>query len=153
MSMDKKRLFQILNRLDSTTVAALSAGIQKDHRVTVIKQPEKTLAMIKLREPVKNSLFYLGEALVCEAHVEIGGGGGCAVAMGDDADKTLNMAIIDAAVNKGVFADMDVLLEAERRQQTQIMRENAMHLKTMVSFQSMDQEVPGDVSAYKKAQL
>ncbi len=43
------------------------------------------------------------EVIVCEAAVEIDGTKGIAVAMGDDAEKTLDMAIIDAAVNKGIF--------------------------------------------------
>jgi hypothetical protein len=30
------------------------------------------------------------------------------------------------------------------------MRENALHLKTMVNFESMDQEAPDDLNAFKK---
>ena len=109
------------------------------------------MAMIKMREPVEQSLFYIGEVIVCEAAVEIDGVQGIAVAMGDDAEKTLDMAIIDAAVNKGVFTGMDALLELERQQNDRVMRENAMYLKTMVNFESMDQEAPNDLSAFKKA--
>ena len=63
------------------------------------------------------------------------------------------MAIIDAAINKGIFDGMDTLLELERQQNDRMMRENAMHLKTMINFESMDQEAPNDLNAFKKAQL
>jgi len=149
--MEKKRLSKVLAKADGKDIAALSAEIQKTHNPIIIKEPDKTLAMIKMREPVKQSLFYIGEVIVCEAVVEIDGTKGIAVTMGDDAKKTLDMAIIDAAVNKGIFGDMDTLLELEKEQNDRVMRENAMHLKTMVNFESMDQEAPDDLAANKKA--
>ena len=149
--MDKKRLTKILARADKESVAALSADIRKSHSPVIIKGPGKTLAMIKMREPVRQSLFYIGEVIVCEAAVEIGGVQGVAAAMGDDAEKILDMAIIDAAINKGVFTGMDKLFELEKEQNERLMRENAMHLKTMVNFESMDQRAPDDLAANKKA--
>ena len=148
--MEKKRLTKILAKADRVVVAALSAVIVKTHPVVVIKEPAKTLAMIKMRDPVKQGLFYIGEVIVCEAVVELSGAKGMAVCMGDDTDKTLNMAIIDAAVNKGVFEGMDELLLLEKKQENILRRENAMHLKTMVNFTSMDEEVPQDDSSFKK---
>ena len=149
--MDKKRLTRILARADKQDVAKMSADIQKTHRPVIVKEPGKTLTMIKMREPVKESLFYIGEVIVCEATVELDGVKGIAVTMGDDVEKTLDMAIIDAAVNKGVFTGMDMLLELEKEQNERLMRENAMHLKTMVNFESMDQRAPDDLAANKKA--
>ncbi|MCL1793083.1 MAG: phosphonate C-P lyase system protein PhnG [Oscillospiraceae bacterium] len=150
-NMDKKRFTKILAKADKKIIAELSAEIQKICSPVIIKEPGKTLAMIKMREPVKESLFYLGEVIVCEAIVEIEGVKGAAVLMGDDAKKTLDMAIIDAAANKGVFTGMDRLAELEKGQNDFAMRENAMHLKTMVNFQSMDTEAPDDLNAFKKA--
>lgn len=149
--MEKKRLTRILARADKQSVAALSAEILKSHRPVIIKEPGKTLAMVKMREPVKQTLFYIGEVIVCEAAVEIEGVKGASVAMGDDTEKTLNMAIIDAAINKGVFTGMDSLLALEKQQNDIIMRENAMHMKTTVNFESMDQEAPDDLNAFQKA--
>jgi alpha-D-ribose 1-methylphosphonate 5-triphosphate synthase subunit PhnG len=149
--LEKKRLTKILAKTDRAVIAALSARIIKVHPIVVIKEPAKTLAMIKMRDPVKQGMFYIGEIIVCEAVVEIGGVKGMAVNMGVDMDKTLNMAIIDAAINKGVFDDMDELLSLEKNQEEILRRENAMHLKTMVNFTSMDEEVPQDDSSFKKA--
>jgi alpha-D-ribose 1-methylphosphonate 5-triphosphate synthase subunit PhnG len=153
MYMEKKRLTKILANADREAVAAFSADILKTHRPMIIKEPCKTLAMIKMREPVRQSLFYIGEVIVCEATVEIDGTRGVAVLMGDDAEKTLNMAIIDAAVNLSVFEQWDALLSLEQEQEERVQRENAMHLKTMVNFSSMDTEAPSDVNAYQKASI
>ena len=149
--MDKKRQTRTLARAEREEVAALSAEIQKEYSPIIIKQPAKTLAMIKQRDPVKRGTFYIGEVIVCEASVEIDGVPGISVLMGDDIGKTLDMAIIDAAINKGVFTGMETLLALEEKQQCTLMQENALCLKTMVNFESMDQEAPSDLNAFKKA--
>lgn len=138
--MEKKRFFRIMAGADGETLAGFAARITERYPVVVIKEPQKTLAMIRMREPVQESLFYLGEVIVCEAMVELDGTKGFAVTMGDDYPKVLNMAIIDAACNKGVFDEEAALLALEKEQTELKQRENAMHLKTMVSFTSMDQE-------------
>ena len=149
--MDKKRLTRILAKADRGLVSSLSADIQKSYCPVIVKEPGKTLAMIKMREPVRQSLFYIGELIVCEATVEIDGVQGVAVLMGEDAEKALDMAIIDAAINRGVFEGMETLLELEQGQKDLVMRQNALHLKTMVSFESMDRVAPDDLAANKKA--
>ena len=148
--MDKRRLTRVLVRADRSEVAALSADIQKKYQPVIVKEPGKTLTMIKLRDPVRRGMFYIGEVVVCEAAVEIEGEQGISVLMGDDLEKVLDMAIIDAAANKGVFGGTEILTALEEKQNEALMRENAMCLKTMVNFESMDQEAPHDLSAFKK---
>lgn len=138
--LEKKRLFQILARADREDVIALGAELQQNYPVIIVKKPEKSLTMIKMREPVKQSLFYLGETIVTEATVSLDGAVGTAVTMGDDFEKTLHMAIIDAAENKGVFQKEDLLLEWEAQQLRRLEQENAMFQKTKVDFHSMDSE-------------
>ena len=149
--MDKRRLTKVLARADKSEVAALSADIQKIYHPVIVKGPGKTLTMIKLREPVKKGVFYIGEVIVCEATVEINGVQGVSVLMGDDEEKALDMAIIDAAVNCGVFSGFEKLAELEEKQNKREMQEHKMNLKTMVNFESMDQEAPNDLNAFKKA--
>lgn len=122
-------------------VKELADGIKSQYSPVIIKNPEKSLVMIRMREPVKESLFHLGEVIVCEAIVELEGTKGMAVLMGDDFDKVLDMAVIDAACNKGVFDQQDRLLELEAEQKLHEEKENAMFQKTMVDFHSMDSEV------------
>ncbi|MFT3952321.1 MAG: phosphonate C-P lyase system protein PhnG [Oscillospiraceae bacterium] len=149
--MDKKRLFRIMAKAERGVILALAEKISRSYAVVVVKEPSKTLAMIKLREPVKSGLFYIGEVIVTEAVVELAGTKGIAVNMGDDFEKTLGMAVIDAACNKGIFADEPALLALEAEQLAYAEKENAMHLKTMVNFNSMDGEAPKDVGFYQKA--
>lgn len=138
--LEKKRLFQILTRADREDVIALGAELQQNYPVMIVKKPEKSLTMIKMREPVKQILFYLGEVIVTEATVSLDGVVGTAVTMGDDFEKTLHMAIIDAAENKGVFRKEALLLKWEMQQLRQLEQENAMFQKTKVDFHSMDSE-------------
>lgn len=118
----------------------MAEKIRKQYEVTVIKAPEKSLTMIKMRDPVKETLFFLGEVIVCEAIVCLDGIKGMAVIMGDDFEKVLDMAIIDAACNKGVFTDEGLLVELEKAQQTRVEKENAMFMQTMVNFTTMTPE-------------
>lgn len=138
--LEKKRLFQILSRADRTEVIRLGKALQEKYPVVVVKQPEKTLAMIKMREPVQESLFYLGEVIVTEAMVTLQDTVGTAVCMGDDFEKTLYTAVIDAAENCGVFTEEAQLIAWEKQQQTMLEKENAMLLQTKVDFHSMDTE-------------
>lgn len=138
--MKKKRLFQILSRAERSDVVRLGEELQQQYPVTIVKKPEKSLTMIQMREPVKNSLFYIGETMVTEAVVTLADTVGTAVTMGDDFEKTLYMAIIDAAINKGVFAHQDLLLQWEQAQRRKLEQENAMFQKTKVDFHSMDAE-------------
>lgn len=140
--MDKKRLFKIMSKADSVIIEKMADKIRHIHDLIIIKEPQKTLTMIKMREPVKQQLFYIGEVIVCEAIVDLDGTKGMAITMGDDYEKTLNMAVIDAACNKDIFFDEQILLEIEKSQTELEQKENAMHLKTMVNFTSMDQAVP-----------
>lgn len=137
--MEKKRFFRILGRASRQQVSALAAPYKEKQRITVIKEPAKSLAMIRMREPVKESLFHLGEVIVCEASVLLGQTKGTAVTMGDDFEKVMDMAVLDAAVNAGIFQE-DALLILEAAQIAETEKENALYLNTMVSFTAMDAE-------------
>lgn len=139
--MEKKRLSRVLARADSSAVRAMADKIKSEYSPVIVKAPEKSLAMIRMREPVRQSLFYLGEVVVSEAIVDIDGAKGMAVLMGDDFDKVLDMAVIDAACNRGVFQDDATLERWEREQNMALEKENALFQKTKVDFRSMDSEV------------
>ncbi|MGL4607744.1 MAG: phosphonate C-P lyase system protein PhnG [Eubacteriaceae bacterium] len=139
--MEKKQLFKIMANCEGKKIQSLAKEIHENHKVLIIKEPTKSLTMIKMREPVKSSLFYLGEVMVTETIVEIEGTKGIGVTMGDDSDKSLSMAIIDAGFNKKL-KEMETiekeLLGIEASQKLKEEKENALHLKTMVNFNTMD---------------
>lgn len=135
--MEKKRLFRIMAKADREFAIEIANQIKEKEEITIVKEPEKVLTMIKMREPVKQSLFYLGEVIVTEAAVAVGGANGVAVLMGDDYEKTSSMAIIDAAFNSGVWQDETPFLEMEEQLLAQEEKENALFQKTMVDFKTM----------------
>ena len=139
--MEKKELFRIMAAADGSMLRELAQPLAEKYGVSVVKAPAKTLAMIKLREPVKNSLFYLGEALVCDTVVELGGTKGTAVVLGDDFDKVSSMAVIDANRQVSELDELKTVLQRlSMRQQREQELENGLYAKTMVDFQTMDQE-------------
>lgn len=138
--MEKKRLFKIMSKANREVIIELAKEIQTKKEVVIVKSPEKVLAMVKMREPVKEMKFYIGEVIVTETTVSIDGVTGHAVAMGDDFEKTLSMAIIDSACNGGFFEKEELLFELEKEQKIKEEKENAMFMKTMVNFNSMDAE-------------
>lgn len=138
--MEKKRIFRIMSKAERSVIIELAEEIKKEHEVVIVKAPEKVLAMVKMREPVKEMKFYIGEVIVTETTVSVSDVTGHAVAMGDDFEKTLSMAIIDSACNGGFFKKEELLLKLEKEQKIQEEKENAMFMKTMVNFNSMDAE-------------
>ena len=138
--MNKREISKILARADAACVRAMADAIKAEHEAVVVKAPEKSLTMIQLRDPVKETLFYLGEVIVSEAVVELEGAKGTAVVMGDDFNRVLDMAVIDAACNRGVFRQFAELERLAKEQELAAARENALFLKTMVNFTSMDSE-------------
>ena len=136
--MEKKRLSKIMAKADRQVIIDMAEEIKKTEKVFIVKAPEKVLTMIKMREPVKESLFYLGEVIVTEASVMVADKNGMAVLMGDDYEKTLAMAIIDGAFNAGLIKDEKVFLELEKRQIEREEKENALFAKTMVNFNTMN---------------
>lgn len=138
--MEKRRLSKILAKTDAAKVRQMAEKIKNAYGLTVIKGPEKSLTMIQMRDPVQETKFFLGEVIVCEAIVELEGTKGMAVLMGDDFEKVLDMAIIDAACNKGVFQEDAFLAELEAQQKEREEKENAMFMQTMVNFTTMTPE-------------
>lgn len=138
--MRKKELFRVLNRATREEVLSISGSLEEKYQIMEIKPAQKALAMIKVREPVANSLFYMGELLCCECMVEINGHKGFAVLSGDDFEKVTAAAAIDGALN-GELAEVPRIvkhleaLEIKQREDRKPM--NAQIMKSKVNFSVM----------------
>lgn len=64
--------------------------------MTVLSGPEVGVVALQVREPIARERFYLGEALVTRAEVDLGGTRGWAMRMGSDRMATLAAAVLDA---------------------------------------------------------
>jgi alpha-D-ribose 1-methylphosphonate 5-triphosphate synthase subunit PhnG len=110
-----------------------------------VKGPEKTMILLMVREPVKNSRFYLGEALAAHCIAELDGVRGAAVALGDDLDRAGAAAALDAAHTGGFpeFAAAELqLLALGARQELAAAEKAALVRGTQVKFHALeDREV------------
>ncbi len=121
-------------------VIKISEILKDKHTIKTIKKPQKTLTMVKMREVVNASLFYLGEVLCCECMVEIDGVKGFFVTMGDDFEKVQAAATIDGAYN-AKFQECElldaVLDDLVKKQIDERKNMNGEILKSKVDFNLM----------------
>jgi alpha-D-ribose 1-methylphosphonate 5-triphosphate synthase subunit PhnG len=91
-------LQDILAEGDVRVWAELAEKISSRHPVRVLRPPETGLVMMRVRDSVEESDFYLGEVLVTEAVVEINGARGFGLILEDEPEKALCFAVIIAAL-------------------------------------------------------
>lgn len=138
--ISKKILFQTVSSATREEVTDMLAIITEKHQCRIIREAQKVLVMVKMREPVAQSLFYIGEVLCCECIAEVDGNKGMAVLMGDDFEKTTASAIIDAALNANI-PDSERIEEKInqlcKQQEAARAPLNAQILKSKVNFNVM----------------
>jgi len=70
--------------------------------VEVVARPEPVLLMARVRETVDGELFNLGEVLATGCEVRLNGTPGWGLVLGDDRERALCAAVLDAAVRGAV---------------------------------------------------
>ena len=137
--MTKKEATQILSKASLTDVREIARAVKGNSEIQIVKQPQKTLVMVKVREPVKQSLFYLGEVLASECMVMVDGVRGVSVIAGDDFDKVYECAVIDGCMNKNMDNEVleNMLLKLKSEQEMERARLNREIRKSKVNFQVM----------------
>jgi alpha-D-ribose 1-methylphosphonate 5-triphosphate synthase subunit PhnG len=139
--MDKITLSRICAYAGPELLGALAEQAAEGREAALLKGPEKTMALIQVREPVRHSRFYLGEVLAAHCVVELDGVRGAAVLMGDDLEKARYAAVLDAA-HSGNFPGFTLvepeLLRLEEQRKGELAQAAAEIRKTRVSFQSLE---------------
>ncbi len=142
-TLTPRRLSAIMGRASGEVLRQLAAPLMERYPVTVIRRPKKTLVMIRMKETVAKADFYLGEMLACEALVEMAGQKGFALMAGDDMDKVLHAAVLDAAL-KASLPEQAGILAALLDQEQAIRRRTALdiqkHAPSRVEFNTLDVE-------------
>ncbi|MCL2497841.1 MAG: phosphonate C-P lyase system protein PhnG [Symbiobacteriaceae bacterium] len=140
-TVSKLEFSRTLASADREAVLALAGEIERSHTVELLKEPSKTLVMLRARESVKGELFNLGELLAIECLVRVDGHPGISVLAGSDADKCRALALLDAA-HSAKLAVMERLLprvaELEEVRQGKLRQEAQAHAKTQVRFKIME---------------
>lgn len=101
----------IVSYAPTADIQALYQQVASNHTIKLIKKPQKTLTMIQVREGVGNSLFYLGEALCTECMLSVDDIKGFSVILGDDFDKAISAATIDALMHS-TFPEKEPITQA-----------------------------------------
>jgi alpha-D-ribose 1-methylphosphonate 5-triphosphate synthase subunit PhnG len=121
----------------------MSGAIEARYDLRDVTPPNEGTVMIKMRETARHALFYIGEILVTETTIQIGGKVGIGIVAGSDGELSRYMAVIDAAYNNGLPETAgweSLLVEEESRIAEALARESALVLKTRVSFETMKAE-------------
>lgn len=142
--MEKKRLSRILGKCEREALEKLAKPLMEKHSVKILREPAKTTVMIRMKETVAKADFYLGELLACEAMVELEGQKGFALMAGDDLDRVLYAAVLDAAIKRNDSCQQEiycVLEEQEKKILAQEQLEIKMHQATKVKFETLDTEM------------
>jgi alpha-D-ribose 1-methylphosphonate 5-triphosphate synthase subunit PhnG len=139
--MQRKRRTTILIEGSPHLAAQLAGEVLMRHPVQVIEKAHNGLAMVKARDGAKNGLFYLGELLITECKVQIGGVLGLGLVKGDERELAFHLAVIDAAYNCHLpeTAEWQEMLLEEEANIAKQKQQKAFHiLKTQVQFENMD---------------
>ena len=140
MKLSKKELFKVLGNATSEVVADLAKRYVVLADYAIIRQPEKQLMMLPMREPAKERNFYIGEVLVCEAMVEKDGIRGYGLTMGDDFEKTFHIALLDCLSNQPewpleLHEELLIIIKKQRDEQE---FQNGRIALSMVNFETME---------------
>lgn len=147
--MNKKELSRILEYGTKEEIENIAFMVTKAHSAMIIKEPEKTMVMIKAKEPGSGTLFYLGEMLATQCYVEVDGVKGISVMFGDDLLKAKAAAIIDAAHSAKVaeWEEMEKeIKKLEGRRVKKERKEAALYRNTQVNFKIMEDNDGKEVS-------
>ncbi|HQL91599.1 MAG TPA: phosphonate C-P lyase system protein PhnG [Syntrophales bacterium] len=115
-------------------------GLVPGEAVTVVRGPQTGLVMMSAMDS-HEAEFYLGEVLVTEAEVDYRGSRGYGMVLGDDADRAIARATVEAigaSPDRVLRERVRRFLAAERRKlETRNKRAASLTAATRVNFETM----------------
>ncbi|HJH27968.1 MAG TPA: phosphonate C-P lyase system protein PhnG [Methanophagales archaeon] len=137
--MNREKRFEIIAVSEKASICELAEEILQDTEVKILKE-HTGMIMARASDSVAGAVFNLGEVLVTEAEVEIGGEKGYAMVLGMEPEKARAGAILDAAVETNHPLKNKILetLEEERKKAEERKRKLwGMVKPTKVEFEVM----------------
>lgn len=141
--MNRREVSAVLAGAEAEEVKAIAEQISSRCGIKILKQPQKTLVMVKVRESVKKSLFYLGEVLASECMVKVNDVKGASVMIGDDFEKCIAAAVIDGFLNDRTQDHSHVTEQIEALKEKQKKTREALNRqlrKSKVNFNVMGEQ-------------
>lgn len=127
--LEQSTYLSVLSRSPAAAVKQFAEALIPALEPIEVLRNRTGLAMVPMRDTGQGTVFYLGEALIAEAHVRTCDAEGYAACLGRDLEQALAIALIDAAVTAGVALEpiaafiqtqADALIEADRRLMEQV---------------------------------
>ena len=139
----KTRLLKVIFAAETAQVEALLDELWVCGRFSIQRAPRSGLVMSSIRDPF-DTPFHLGEVLVSEAEVVCDGQPGCGVICGDEPERALLLAAVEAAELRGDTSVLDpvctVIGRLEKAKGEQVARISRLAAATQVRFESMKKE-------------
>lgn len=138
--MNKRKLSYVLSKTDIEKLEKEVAKIEINHNVSLVKESEEGLVMVKIKDGVYGEKFYIGEILITETSVHLDGALGMGIVQGVNHRKSYLMAVIDAAFNLETFKKAELVkkIEVWEKEISDVYRdEKAMVEGSKVKFNTM----------------
>jgi len=136
--MERKKRFEILAQADPAILLPLADTILQSTEIEIIKKSQTSLVMLRAIDSVTGCPFNLGEVLVTESEVRLGNHIGYGLIMGEEPQRALAVAVIDAVLEAGHASSSSIeekLRQEEGRLQNNREQENALVARTRVEFE------------------
>ncbi len=139
----KRRLFEVLSSMETSEVTSLLDKLWSLGSFQIRKPPEKGLVMYRACDPF-DTQFHLGEVLCCESTVELDGYTGWGMIIGEEPERSLLLACVEAAQFRGNIEMLNLVSTYMEnvKQRSEDHREMMSKLtsSTSVRFDSMKKE-------------
>lgn len=99
--MDRTTRCELIARLSDAEIADLAAMVATAGNLIVTDGPTVGMVMARVSEGAFGEVFNLGEVLVTECQVQVGGTDGWSMLQGSRARAAVNAAAVDAALAAG----------------------------------------------------
>lgn len=113
--MNQSDYLSVLARAPAGDVKSFAEMLIPELDAIEVLRNRTGLVMLPMRDTAQGALFYVGEALVAEAHVRIAGGEGYAACLGRDLEQALAIALIDAAMTAGIAHERIVAFVSQQQ--------------------------------------
>jgi phosphonate C-P lyase system protein PhnG len=139
----KTALQQVIDAAAKEEVADLLDRLWNRNSLTVSVTPHLAMVMCTVADPF-DCAFHLGEVLITQARVECGGLVGCGQILGDEPEKALLLAAVEAIAASGSGESLEPLVQVierlARRKIAHQRHEGQLAAATVVNFESMKKE-------------
>jgi alpha-D-ribose 1-methylphosphonate 5-triphosphate synthase subunit PhnG len=114
--MDRQQRFEALTTIPAAQAIRLADRVRTNlpGPFAVISPPTVGMIMARAIDGARGDLFNLGEVLVTEARVSIGGHEGWGMVLGGQPEHALAVATVDAALEAGHAAHKQIVAELSR---------------------------------------